>query len=392
MQDAAEQHCGLRGTWRCIGALDSDPVAVAEFNAYTGHAVCRQLDLFTAEQYAAVHGKPPPPGWREAMPDDILRITGGRSPHLVASSPPCKGFSSLISASKSGSAKYRALNALVWRGVWLVLEAFKDDPPAFLLLENVPRIVQRGAEFLRELEGLLEAYGYSSSGEYHCCGELGGLAQRRRRYLLVARCVAKVPGHLFKPRIRPLRSVGEVIGPLPLPGDPRGGGLHRPRRVSFLTATRLSLVPPGKDWRALRDLVVEEGYLRDYALEAVPAGALRLVEGRYGHSGNLGVTAWDETSATVTGNAGPTTGRFSVADPIPRYGHEFGQLGVVDWGGVAGAVRCGMSSGPGGSSIAAVRPAGGVRPKPGRSRATTWPCVVNSSPTAAQLMDDPPRP
>jgi site-specific DNA-cytosine methylase len=76
------------------------------------------------------------------------------------SSYPCKGFSGLLSAKASETAKYQALNALTLRGMWLTLEAYKDDPIAILLFENVPRIASRGRAFLDEIIQLHRAYGY----------------------------------------------------------------------------------------------------------------------------------------------------------------------------------------------------------------------------------------
>src|SRR3546814_2722157 len=65
-------------------------------------------------------------------------------PHIVFLSAPCKGFSGLLSQKASESAKYQALNGLTLRGVWLMLEAFKDDLPELIVFENVPRIMNRG--------------------------------------------------------------------------------------------------------------------------------------------------------------------------------------------------------------------------------------------------------
>ena len=53
---------------------------------------------------------------------------------------------------------------------------------------------------------LLNAYGYAVAETMHDCGELGGLAQSRKRFLLVARNVAKVPPFLYVPPTRPLRA------------------------------------------------------------------------------------------------------------------------------------------------------------------------------------------
>ena len=44
---------------------------------------------------------------------------------------------------------------------------------------------------------------------------------------MVARHQQKVPALLYEPARRPLRTIGDVIGPMPLPGDPSGGPMHR---------------------------------------------------------------------------------------------------------------------------------------------------------------------
>lgn len=308
IQDAVERHAGLEGRWECLAAIDSDPATVEAYNRYTASDAGHVVDLFSREQFEAFHGHAPPAGWREASPATIRELCGGRAPHLVASSPPCKGFSGLLPERSSRAAKYQALNGLVFRGIWLVLEAFAADPPAFWLLENVPRIQSRGRHYLEQLEALFAAYGYSVTGDEHCCGEVGGLAQRRRRYLLVARHREKVPPLLYRPEARPLRTVGEVLGRLPVPGDPGAGTTHAPRRTAFRTALRLALIPPGKDWRALRDLRVVDGVLADY--QVVPQGA-------EWHGGVMGVTPWVRPSCTITGRSGTNTGAYNVADPRP---------------------------------------------------------------------------
>jgi len=379
-------HSGLVGRWECIGAFDNNPRTVAEYNRYNS-SVGKVVDFFTREQYRAYWGKEPPDGWRELTPQGLRELCGDRTPDLVASSPPCKGYSSLLGEELSRSAKYQALNQLVYHAIWLGLEAFQDDPPGIWLLENVPRITSRGADYLHDVRGLLECYGYSVTGDAHCCGRLGGLAQRRRRFLLTARHREKVPAFLYRPPIRPYRTVGEVIGAFPMPGDPRGGALHAPRRVTFRTATRLSLIPPGKDWRALRELRVEGGVLADYVM----------LPQRYGHAGALGVQPWDEPARAVTGESTPTNGRFavadprtaelrrgtygvrggwdqpgatvttrgtsstgahSVADPRPAWGREFGQLGVLGWQEVAGTIRTQSAAAQGRHAIADPRIAG----------------------------------
>jgi hypothetical protein len=50
---------------------------------------------------------------------------------------------------------------------------------------------------------------------------------------------------------RRIRGVGEVIGPLPLPGAPAGGPMHKLPNLSVMNWIRLALIPSGGDWRDL---------------------------------------------------------------------------------------------------------------------------------------------
>lgn len=156
------------------------------------------LDLFDREQYVAFHGSEPPADWREATTADIHAAFGHENPDIVFLSATCKGFSGLLSESKSKTAKYQALNRLTLRGVWLTLEAYAHTAPIPLILfENVPRIATRGRALLDRISTLLRSYGYAVAETTHDCGELGGLAQSRKRFLLVARHMASVPPFLY---------------------------------------------------------------------------------------------------------------------------------------------------------------------------------------------------
>lgn len=326
---AAQPRVGsMRGRFRCLGGVDVDAAAMRDFERLSG-ARGTVLDLFDSEQYRAFHECDPPADWREATPADIQRAAGHERPHIVFLSAPCKGFSGLLSESRSRTEKYQALNRLTLRGVWLMLEAWRADLPELVVFENVPRIASRGRHLLDQIVDMLRAYGYAVAETTHDCGELGGLAQSRRRFLLVARHIEKVPPFLYEPPSRPLRSVGDVLGRMPLPGDDRAGPMHRVPRLAWKTWVRLAFVEAGSDWRSLSRLAVEGGVLRDFLM--VPEM----------HAGTLGVRPWGVHAGTVTGNARPMTGNFSVADPRFEQSAKWrdGQaLGVRNWSDATGAI------------------------------------------------------
>lgn len=265
---------GLQAKFRCLGGVDSDAAAIADFGRLAG-VPGTVLDLFSREQYTAFHGKEPPADWREATPADIRNAAGRERPHIVFTSPPCKAFSGLLAEGKSKTPKYQALSELTLRGIWLTLEAWSDDPPEFILLENVPRIANRGRFLLNQIHGLLKRYGYAVAETTHDCGELGCLSQSRKRFLLVARHTEKVQPFLYEPRKTSLQAIGTVLDRMPLPGDPASGVLHRVPSLQWKTWVRLAFVEAGSDWRSLNRLAIEDGELRDYLI--VPEQYLSLV-------------------------------------------------------------------------------------------------------------------
>lgn len=333
------------GKFRCIGGVDVDAPAIRDFERLTG-ARGTVLDLFDRSQFIDFHGMEPPASWREAMPADIQRAAGNERPHIVFLSAPCKGFSGLLSETRSKTGKYQALNRLTVRGVWLMLEAFHDDPPELIVFENVPRIANRGRHLLDQIVDLLRAYGYATAETTHDCGELGGLAQSRKRFLLVARHIEKVPPFLYEPEKKRLQAVGTVLDRMPLPGAAVGGPMHRVPRLQWKTWVRLAFVEAGSDWRSLNKLAVEDGVLRDY-----------LIVPEY-HRGFLGVNKWEAPAGTVAGHSRATNGNFSIADPRFPAGGEYGQLGVRGWNESTGTVTGQRSPIQGGFSVADPRHAG----------------------------------
>ncbi|CAJ1000999.1 DNA cytosine methyltransferase [Brevibacillus aydinogluensis] len=323
-QQAREEWRGVVGRIETLAGIDCDPEACADFERITG-APAVQMDLFSRQQYIDFHGQEPPAEWREATPDDIWKATGGQAPDIVFTSPPCKGFSGLLPEKSAKTKKYQALNQLTVRGMQLCLEAFQDDLPALFLLENVPRIKTRGDRLLKEIKRLLTKYGYVFQDESHDCGEIGGLAQHRKRYLLIARNPQKLPNFVYKPPVRRVRAIGEVLGPLPLPDDPAGGKMHRLPRLQWKTWVRLALIPAGGDWQDLEKIEWE-----NYRIQYEP------------RKGAMAVGEWDQPSGAVTGAAGfgRSNGTQAVADPRLTLENMFPSgYGVQEWDKPAQTIR-----------------------------------------------------
>ncbi|MBU9643714.1 DNA cytosine methyltransferase [Burkholderia gladioli] len=331
----------MTATWRCIGGIDNDPAAARDFRTLVG-VPCTVMDLFTREQYTAFHGVPPPAGWREATAADVRAAAGHEHPHCVFISSPCKGASGLLSETLSRTPKYQALNELTLRCVWLMCEAWKDDPVELIVFENVPRLATRGRHLLDQIVALLRHYGYAVNETTHDCGVIGGLAQSRKRFLLVARHAAKVPAFLYEPEQKRLQGVGTLLGRMALPGDVAAAGpMHRVPSLQWKTWVRLAFVEAGSDWRSLNKLAVENGQLRDYLI--VPAM----------HNGVLGVNRWEEPCGVVAGASRPGNGSFSIADPRgPADAAQYQQYGVLNWGDHSGTITGQKSPGQGTFSVA----------------------------------------
>ena len=243
-------------------------------------------------------------------------------------------------------------------------------------------------------------------------GKLGGLAQRRKRWLLVARDPSLCAPLLYKPPQRRVRGVGEVIGPLPLPDDPAGGTMHKLPRLSTMNWIRLALIPAGGDWRDLPGVLADEQKRREvfrrthlarwedpsvtvggpgsngpygvadprvipqpnntsafdhkYRVEdwqdpshavtgtdRLGSGAPSVADPRLGcapHSGAYGVNGWTDPANTITGAGQVDNARQAVADP--RAEGFRGMLGVVPWDVESGTITGGSRVGNGSFAVA----------------------------------------
>lgn len=365
--NAGEARVGpLEARFRCIGGVDVDPAGARDFRRLAG-TDGTVLDLFSRDQYMRSWRKSPPEGWREATPSDLRQSAGGERPHIVFTSMPCKAFSGLLSESKSKTDRYVALSELTLRGVWLLLEAWGDDPPELIVFENVPRIATRGRYLLDQIIALLRQYGYAVAETTHDCGELGSLAQSRKRFLLVARHAEKVPPFLYEPPKRPLRAVGDLLGRMPLPGDALCGPMHRIPSLQMKTWIRLALVEAGSDWRSLNKLEIQDGVLRDYILVPESSDAWHpnvpgvnswdrppgtVADPRHlgppKHSNEYRIVRWNRPSCAVTGAHG--SGQ-AVADPR-QSGPAYAKYAITEWDSASGTVIAGSTTGQGAFAVA----------------------------------------
>ena len=316
---------GVVGRFENVLAIDSDPGACESYRKITGGGI-ECWDLFSRDQYRRFHGCEPPEGWREITPADISEACNGVAPDVVFTSPPCKGLSGLLPQASAKLDRYQALNELTLRGIKLLLDAFRDQPAKVFLLENVPRIKSRGKHLLKNIVVLLQSAGYAVDLRDHDCGELGGLGQRRKRFLLIARHQKSIKPFIYQPASQPLKTIGDIIGHLPMPDCAESGPMHRLPRLKWLTWLRLALIPAGGDWRDLQKISPDE-----YRIFCEPAWGTT--------GGPYSVQDWQRPGATVTGNCRITgSSPACVADPRVKSDARSGYQQVAPWGETAGTV------------------------------------------------------
>lgn len=353
----AHWFCGLGGAslgyqqagFRCVGAFDLNRAACEDHLMLAGHPA-QLVDL------------------AEIQPRELAALHEER-PDVIAMSPPCKGFSGCLPLAMSKTQTYQDLNSLVERSICLAVESWKIPPP-FIILENVPRITTRGRQWLDNIEAILRAYGYACRETIYDCGEFGGLAQHRRRFLLVARHVKQMGEYVAVPQLKRVRGIGEVLSalPVPLPGSTEGGPLHRLPKCSAMNWMRLALIPAGGDWRDLPESValaeragrqnggfgVEDWDDASYAVvswnDASPtvrgAHEVRIAPASVAdprstckrNEGSMGVRGWEDASHAIIGHAAIQNFSAAVADPRLTCSPRATAYGVVDWDDAVGTV------------------------------------------------------
>lgn len=298
--------------FKILCSIDSDPVACHNHDLITGEQTSVIMDLFRRWQYKAWHGHEPPEDWHEVTPWDVWCAFKKQVPFLLFLSTPCKGLSGLLPKDLSESERYQALNYLTVSVLELSLQAcvqYGDGIPAIIQFENVPRITSRGKPLLKKIKQIFKKFGYVYSIRAdHNLGEIGGLGANRVRFLILSRDPKQIPNFIYYPELKPLRTIGDVIGPLPAPGDTVAGGpLHRLPQLQWKTWMRLALIPAGGDWRDLQKVDYEN---------------LRVVHEP--RRGAYEVADWNKTSRAVTSTAGPgrSNGVTAVSDPRLQIGGD----------------------------------------------------------------------
>ncbi len=390
---AISEFKGHVGRFRVVGGIDVDPEACQDFELLTGApAYC--MDLFSRDDYKAYHGnQPPEEDWQEVTPADIRSLVD-KTPDVVFVSAPCQGNSGLLPEGAAKTDKYQALNNLAYHVMWLMAEAFRDDPIPVFLFENVPRITTRSAHLLNRIRMMLRSYGYEVHPEkdkdgYHDCGEVGGLGQHRKRYMMIARHREKCSAIIYRPPRQKMKTIGDVLGLLPMPDDPIAGPMHKLSRLQWKTWVRMALIREGGDWRDLRNC-------GPYMIEHVPRNGVfsvadwnqpsRAIVGHARPGGSNGVAAiadprlnlgegthqniyrvvpWERPSPTVTGALGVNNGALAVADPRLGCSPRNGSYKVQAWDKPANTVTASGDIHAGSSAIADPRiPQDYERPNP----------------------------
>jgi site-specific DNA-cytosine methylase len=363
---------GVEARFECAGSMDIDPVACADYEYLTGKpSLC--IDV------------------RQMTPARMREWYGLEAPDLIFGSPPCQGASRLLSAKKAKAQKYQDLNELTEIWIDLILAAWPTKPPKLILIENVATLPSRAPEMLDRVRAKLQKHGYVFNEDTHDCGEIGGLAQHRARFLLVARHAPSCDPLLYVPPKQRVRGVGEVLGLLPMPATleaKKRGAMHVLPRITWKNWLRLAHVPAGGDHRDL-DGVLQGRARREvhrrhavqswteahpavtgpggHSVTAVADPRIAMSDNPNRHDSKLRVLAWRQPSPTVITKPHPSSGTASVADPrieALRVANAYDAgYGVLRWTDPARTIAGNPAAGAGAYAVAEIRERIGFLPE-----------------------------
>lgn len=336
-----EELFGKRAKFRLLGGFDIDPYAAQSFEYLTGvkEMVANAWDL---------------------TPADLLRDTGGITPDFIINSAPCVAASPLVSPALAATPAYVRINSLIGHMTRLILRTWAHDPVPAIMYENVPNIYNRARDVVAQVLRDLDGANYATVKGTHQCRTTGDIAQNRLRAFILARNRDKIPFFVYRPPVKAGKVCGDVLTPLPLPGDPAGGPMHVLPNIAVVNWLRLALIPtrgtirpdgkPAKgDWRDLRVMLdamagdpnvvhsldmdrakkpqnnVFKVYDFDQPTGAVTSaqspcnGAAGVAESRaFSHVNR--VYGLDEAVGCITHSPAPSSGAPSIAAPLDGFG------------------------------------------------------------------------
>lgn len=292
---------GLRAAgFEVLAAIENDPDAAATYEANHAHVKLYETDI------------------RVVSPKRLLRalkLPPGETLDLVASCPPCQGFTRLT---ESGGRPDRR-NGLVRQ----FLRFVRALRPKVCMLENVPGLLTtaKGKRYFNELRRGLEDAGYRASYGIVELADYGVPQFRKRLVLLAARGEAiPVPGPTHhdparpgKSGQRPWNTVREAIGDFPKP----------PLRSAVRSGDAILRY----EWHYSRDIARIVRRRLSHALSngrgrtSLPPSLRLACHARRpdGYYDVYGVIDWDKPSPTITsGCTNASKGRFGhPRDPRP---------------------------------------------------------------------------
>ncbi|HDS1675909.1 TPA: DNA cytosine methyltransferase [Stenotrophomonas maltophilia] len=220
---------------------------------------------------------------------EIKRIFPKEGVRLLAGCAPCQPFSSY----RRGSDTKQDIKWPLLDEFRRLVEAVKPD---LVTMENVPGIGSTDV-FVRFVDSL-KSYGYHVSFQ-SCFGPRYGLAQRRRRLVLVGSRLGPIAAPEGSVQEEDFLSVRDVIGRLPKVQSgqvDKVDPLHKARTLSPINLARIQASIPGGTWRDWPKSLRAPCHLKD------SGSSFQSVYARM---------SWDEPAPTITTQAFSFgTGRF----------------------------------------------------------------------------------
>ena len=206
----------IRSGFRCLAAIDSDPVAIATLRSNFQDAGSRLTSIDHILQADL----------NKFQPEDLKKLIGHTSVDVIVGGPPCQGFSLArqVDGANHGQRLKRDQRRYLYRRFLQFVAHFQ---PRIFVMENVLglRSAAGGAYFTRvqnearSLDKSSMRYGYRVHAQVEDAYELG-VPQKRRRQLIVG-VRADLAGYFVPELRRPKRAIpypdlGLAISDLPV--------------------------------------------------------------------------------------------------------------------------------------------------------------------------------